>query len=85
MGEVQSTMGDWLAGSRCLAIRSRHPTLGGSKARGVAHSGPIDRTAQCNLCNLLRSDTPMQLALVDVSDAPKTVTRTNGVWRTDAR
>jgi hypothetical protein len=34
-----------------------------------ARFGFIDRTAQRNLCNLLRSDTPKQLALIDVTDA----------------
>src|SRR5262245_33415021 len=45
----------------------------------VACFGLLDRTAQCELCNLLRSDTPEHRpfsASADVTCAPKASTRT---------
>src|SRR5689334_4841488 len=44
--------------------------------RRLARFGHLDRGAQINRRFLLRSDTPPLVALADVADAPKTVTRT---------
>src|SRR5262249_38814889 len=41
--------------------------------------GPIDRTGQCNLCNLLRSDTPAQVRVIGygAEDTSTAVCRTS--------
>src|SRR5262249_32064329 len=56
-----------------------------SPSRAVARVGVIDRTAQCNLCNLLRSDTPKQIRSMcptrrTLRNEPTSVSRTNGTY-----